>query len=232
MAALEFRAANLNHGIELLQDLEPKDADSILAAAKPRRFPAKYIVTHQDSPADRFLLLWKGRARHFFETPNGKKLILSWITPGKIFGGVALLCRPSTYLVSTETVRDSVALVWDGPVIRALARRFPQVLENALRIAADYVSWYVAAHAALTSQSARERLASVLLGLTPSIGQRISGGIELDVTNEELANSANITAYTTSRIISEWRKSGAIRKHRGKILLRSPERFFLRVVEP
>jgi CRP-like cAMP-binding protein len=230
MAALEYRVANLNHGLELLQGLEPKETNLILAAAKPRRFPAKYVVTHQSSPADRFLLLWKGRARHFFETPNGKKLILSWITPGEICGGMALVSRPSTYLVSTETVRDSVALVWDGPAIRALARRFPQILENALRLAADYVSWYVATHAALTSQTARERLASVLLGLAPSIGRKTAGGIELDVTNEELANSANITAYTASRIISEWRKSGAIRKHRGKILLRSPERFFLRVV--
>jgi CRP-like cAMP-binding protein len=230
MAALEFRAANVNQNIELLQGLEPKEVDSILAVAKPRRFPARYVMTHQGSPADHFILLWKGRARHFFETPNGKKLILSWITPGKVVGGMALVSRPSTYLVSTEAVRDSVALVWDGPTIRALARRFPQMLENALLIAADYISWHVAAHAALTSQTARERLASVLLGLTPSIGQKVSGGIELDVTNEELANSANITPYTTSRMISEWQRSGAIRKHRGKILLRSPERFFLRVV--
>ena len=51
--------------------------------------------------------------------------------------------------------------------------------------------------------------------------------IELDVTNEELANCANVTPYTTSR---KWQRSGAIRKHRGKIIIRSPERFFLRVV--
>jgi CRP-like cAMP-binding protein len=127
-------------------------------------------------------------------------------------------------------VRDGVVLVWDGPTIRSLAQRFPQILENALFIAKDHLSWYVGAHAALTSQTARERLASVLLALAPSIGQRVAGGIELDVTNEELAHSANITPYTTSRMISEWQRSGAIRKYRGKLLLRSPERFFLRVV--
>jgi len=175
-------------------------------------------------------LLWKGRARYFFETPNGKKLILRWITPGDIFGGAALVSRPSTYIVSTEAVRDSVVLIWDGTTIRALARRFPQLFENALFLAADYISWYVAAHAALTSRTAEERLAHVLSELAPSIGQKVAGGIELDVTNEELANSANITPYTTSRMISDWQRSGAIRKHRGKILLRSPERFFLRVV--
>jgi CRP-like cAMP-binding protein len=91
----------------------------------------------------------------------------------------------------------------------------------------DYLSWYVGTHAALTSQTARERLAHVLLGYAPSIGQRVPGGIELDVTNEELADAANITPYTTSRLMSEWRRTGAIGKRRGKILLHSAKRLFL-----
>lgn len=86
----------------------------------------------------------------FFETPHGRKLILISITPGHIFGAAALVSRHSTYLVSTETVQDSVVLVWDGATIRALARRFPQLLENAALIPRDYMSWYVAVHAALT----------------------------------------------------------------------------------
>ena len=227
---LESRAVHAPHRIELLRGLGQKEIDLILAAAKRRRFSAKSVMTYQDEPADHLLLLWKGRARYFFETPNGKKLILRWITPSDIFGGAALVSRPSTYLVSTEAVRDSVVLLWDGPTIRALARRFPELLENAIFLAADYISWYVAAHAALTSKTAQERLAHVLLELAPSIGQKVAGGIELDVTNEELANSANITPYTTSRMVSEWQRSGAIRKHRGKIIIRSPERFFLRVI--
>jgi CRP-like cAMP-binding protein len=227
---LESRAVHAPHRIELLRGLGQKEIDLILAAAKRRRFSAKSVMTYQDEPADHLLMLWKGRARYFFETPNGKKLILRWITPSDIFGGAALVSRPSTYIVSTEAVRDSVVLLWDGPTIRALARRFPELLENAIFLAADYISWYVAAHAALTSKTAQERLAHVLLELAPSIGQKVAGGIELDVTNEELANSANITPYTTSRMLSEWQRSGAIRKHRGKIIIRSPERFFLRVV--
>jgi CRP-like cAMP-binding protein len=231
MTELQFRAVDLPHGTELLRDIDPEEVRLILGAARTRRFPAKSVITYQGEPADHLLLLWKGRARCFFETPNGKKLIHIWMTPGHIIGGAALLSRPSVYLVSTEAVRDSVVLVWDGRTIRALARRFPQLLENMLSIAADYVSWYVVALAALTSQTARERLAGVLLGYISSIGQRVASGIELDLTNEDLANSANITPYTTSRILSDWRKAGALQKRRGKIFLASPERFFLRVVQ-
>jgi CRP-like cAMP-binding protein len=102
-------------------------------------------------------------------------------------------------------------------------------MENAIVSAVDYLSWYIAAHAALCSQTARQRLASVLLGYTFSMGERVSGGIEFDITNEELANAANITPYTASRILSEWQRSGAIRKRRGKIVVHSTERLFLRV---
>jgi CRP-like cAMP-binding protein len=229
MSALEFLAGNVRPESELLRGLKREEIDLILAAARVRRFPAKSVMTFQGEPADHLLLLWKGRARYFFETPNGKKLILVWITPGHAFGGVALAPRASTYLVSTEAVHDSVVLVWDGRTIRGLARRFPQVLENAITAAANYLSWYVAAHAALCSQTARQRLASVLLGYTSSMGQRVSGGIEFDITNEELANAANITPYTASRILSEWQKTGAIRKQRGRIFVRSTERLFRRV---
>jgi CRP/FNR family transcriptional regulator, nitrogen oxide reductase regulator len=229
MNALKPHADNVSPNIDLLRGFKRHETDLILAAARIRRFPAKSVMTHQGEPADHLLLLWKGRARYFFETPDGKKLIMIWITPGHSFGGAALSTRPSPYLLSTETVRDSVVLAWDGATIRGLARRFPQLLENAIISAVDYVSWYIAAHAALCSQTARQRLASVLLGYSSSMGERVSGGIEFDISNEELANAANITPYTASRILSEWQRIGAIRKQRRKIFLRSTERLFLRV---
>ncbi len=230
MAASEIRAVDVPPGTELLQGLERQEIDVILAAARLRRVHASSVITHQGDPAGQLFLLWKGRARYFVDIANRKKLILIWITPGHIFGAAALASPPSTYLTSSEAVRDSIVLIWDGSTIRALARRFPQLMTNAFHTTIDYLSWYVGTHAALTSQSARERLAHVLLGYAPSIGQKVSGGIELDVTNEELAHAANITPYTTSRIISEWHRSGAVRKHRGRILLCSVGKLFLRHV--
>jgi CRP/FNR family transcriptional regulator, nitrogen oxide reductase regulator len=226
MTAREFRAIDAPQNIKLFLGLKPQEYDLVLAAGRPRRFPAKSVMTYQGEPARHLLLLWKGRARYFYETPEDKKLILKWITPGHVFGAAALVSEPSRYLASTEAVRDSIVLEWDTATIRHLARQFPQLLENLHLINMDYLSWYISAHAALTSQSARTRLASVLCGLAITIGQKVSDGIEVDVTNEELADSANITPYTTSRLVSEWQRSAAIRKNRGKILLLSPEALF------
>jgi len=73
-------------------------------------------------------------------------------------------------------------------------------------------------------------LPQVLTHSAGVIGHEFQGGAEFDVTNEELASTANITTFTASRFVNEWQTSRAVVKRRGEILLRSPERPLLRVV--
>ena len=117
-------------------------------------------------------------------------------------------------------------LVWDRATIRGFAAEYPILLENALCTASDYLAWCLAAHVALVCHSAEERLAGVLDSLAGVIGQKVPGGVELYVTNEELANAANVTPFTASRLLSAWQRRHAIKKSRGKILLRHPARLF------
>jgi hypothetical protein len=45
--------------------------------------------------------------------------------------------------------------------------------------------------------------------------------IEIEMTNEEFANEASITIYTTSRLMSKWALEGIIAKGRGKVVVLS-----------
>ena len=96
-------------------------------------------------------------------------------------------------------------------------------MDNALLISFDYLTAYRAAHASLICNSAPQRLAHVLAHLADGIGQRVPGGIELDVRNEELANEANVTIFTVSRMLGEWQRKGLLVKRRGQVVVRSPE---------
>lgn len=225
--ASEPEAAAAHLKSRFLDGFPPGDLKLVLAAARQRHFLPNSVVANQGHPADHLFLLTRGRARFFFNTHEGKKIILHWLTPGEIFGGIALLSIPSPYLASTEMLKDSSTLVWDRATLRNLAVRYPRLLENALLIASDYMAWYLADHAALISQTARQRLARTLVCLAETIGNKSSEGFEFDATNEELAGAANVTPFTASRLLSEWQKNHAVIKRRGKILLRSPERLFL-----
>jgi len=209
-----------------LSGMSPKDCDAVLLASVHRHVPRDTVVTRQADPAEHLYLLINGLARHFFITPTGRKVYLLWLSPGETFGGVSILEEPCTYLVSTEVVKGSDVLVWTRDSIRNLAEQYPRILENGLATAVDYLAWFLASHLSLVCNTAKERLAHVVFSLAKGIGENRSDGIHLEVTNEQLANTANITLFTVSRYLNTWQRSGVLLKQRGKIILRSPKRLF------
>jgi len=230
MPASGIAAISVDVRSQFLFGLIPAHRKTILAAATQRRFLANTVITNQDHPADHFYLLTKGLARFFFVTEEGRKLLFQWLGPGDLFGGRTVLSSHSSYLFSTETVTDSSVLVWDRLTIRGFVARYPRLLENALLTASDYLTWHLTTHIGLACHTARQRVAQVLVTLARTIGQETPGGVALQITNEELANAANVTPFTASRLMSEWQRDRALVKRRGKVLLRSPERLFLRTM--
>lgn len=203
--------------------LTPAELESVLVAAKYIKAAANSVITNHDHPATHLYLLLTGRARYFYVTETGKKIILLWIPPGQTFGGAALVTPPGAYVLSAETVRNSSLLVWDHAKIRSLAAQCPRLVENAISENYTYMVAYRAAHMSLVCDTAPERLAHVLTSLASGMGQKVAEGVELKIRNEELANEANVTPFTTSRLLSEWQRRGMLLKGRGKIVLRSPE---------
>jgi CRP-like cAMP-binding protein len=214
---------------QFLDGLAPLQRKTILGAATERRFCANSVTTNEGDPADHLFLLRKGLARCFIATEEGRKLLFQWLGPGDLFGGRAVLSIHCAYLFSTETVTDASMLVWDRATIRGLIATYPRLLETTLLIASDYVAWHLTSHIGLACHSARQRVAQVLVTLARTIGKEVPGGVALHITNEELANAATVTPYTTSRLISEWQRNRALVKRRGNVLLGSPERLFLRM---
>jgi CRP-like cAMP-binding protein len=207
-----------------LSGLSKTELNTILSAATHRRFVASSVIVHEQDPAERFFVLTSGRGRHFVLTSDGRKILLHWLTPGQIFGGVAVLTLPAHYLASTEVLSDSCALVWDRKTMRQLVSRYPRLLDNALSIAAtEHVAWLVAAFVSLNAEDATGRVANVLVSLACGIGKAGADGVEIQIGNEDLASRANVTPFTVSRMLKAWQREGVLTKGRGKVFLRKPE---------
>jgi CRP-like cAMP-binding protein len=206
------------------EGLDESDVRTILAAGTQQRFAANSVIARQGNSARNLYLLLNGRLRRFFLTEDGRKIVLLRITSGEIFGEAALLAKPVEYIVSGEAATATTTLVWSRHTIRGLCVQYPRLLENALLISFDYFAAYRAAHESLICDSAPQRLARLLANLANGIGQKVPGGVELDIRNEELANEANISLFTASRLLSAWQREGILEKRRGKVLLRFPGR--------
>ena len=206
-----------------LEGIAPCDLSVVLEAAALRQFQAHSIIANEGHRADKLFLFLEGHARTFTTTRKGEKVGLLWIPPGDIAGARALLSRPMEYLVSTETMADSFALAWRRNAILPLTREHPILLENALMIASDYVEAYRDLHVEASYQTASQRVARVLASLAKGMGQRVVEGMELNISNEELADEANVTIFTVSRLLSAWQRKGLLIKSRGRVVVRSPE---------
>jgi CRP-like cAMP-binding protein len=227
MTASEVAAALRDLKPRFLEGLTPHEFKIIVAAATQRRFLANSIITNQGNPADHLFLLLHGSARYFYLTNGGQKILLRWLAAGEIVGAAALLPMATNYIVSAETVKHTSALAWNRATIRRLTLQHPRLVENALVIVSDHLDAYLAIHASMTCHTARQRLAQVLVNLASGIGHRVPAGVELHVSNEDLANAAHITPFTASRLLSDWQRSGMVVKSRGKVVLRHPERLLL-----
>ena len=205
----------------LLDGLNTEELKAILRAAREERFPAKSVIMNQTQVADQMFLVTHGRARFFFITRDGKRILLRWLVPGDVAGVRAMFLKTEHYHVSTEILKETRVLAWDRRTLFQLTTRYPRLLRNAIHIADDYLEWFITAHTALTCFTVRQRCASVLKSAAMTIGKRVEGGIEVETTNEDLADASATTLFEVSRFISDWRRSGVILKKRGKILVRS-----------
>ncbi|HYK34871.1 Crp/Fnr family transcriptional regulator [Alloacidobacterium sp.] len=195
-----------------------------MSAAKHRHFRASSVIINQDDPAERLFMLTSGRGRHFLITDEGRKITMHWLTPGQIFGGAAMIATPVRYLLSTEVLTDCCAVVWDRQTMRGLVTSNPKLLDNTLSISVtEHTAWWIAAHVSLSSDDASGRIAHLLVSLANGIGTVTTDGVEMKVTNEDVADGANVTPFTVSRSLNDWERAGILTKRRGTILLRKPE---------
>jgi CRP-like cAMP-binding protein len=207
----------------LLEGLPPSDLATILGLATVRRFPARTAIARESHDAERAFLFLDGRGRTYTMTEKGEKVLLVWIFPGDPAGGRAIMSEPMKYLVNTETVVDSTVLVWHRNTLLPMTKQYPRLLENALLIASDYLESYRDLHVAASYDTAGKRVARALDRLVKDVGQRMEDGVEFNISNEDLANEANVTIFTVSRLLSEWRRKGLLLKSRGRVVVRSPE---------
>lgn len=208
---------------KFLDSLRLRELTDVLAAASLTKWEPNQTILRAGEPAQRLFLIKDGQVKYSKSTFSGEEVVLALLQPGDVFGLGTLLARPTQYLATAEATCACEVLVWEHSRIRALARQYPQLSENALRIVLDYLRSYVERHLGLSTMTAEQRLAALLLDMSQRSKQLSSNGIEINATNEQLSALSDMTTFTASRVLSKWRRKGAITKKRGKIFVRVPE---------
>jgi CRP-like cAMP-binding protein len=181
-------------------------------------------LCEEGRPAGHLYLIKRGQARYYRVSQSGKETILYWLAPGDTFGLGTLLSHPEPYFGSASSVSPCRILAWDHHTIRGLAHDFPQIACNAIGIVLRYLATASERHARIFGNTAKDRIARTLLDLGKRTGDLSAGGVDLHITNEELASLADVSPFTVSRTLSEWNHEGAVKKARKALHINAPEK--------
>ncbi len=211
----------------LLAGLDLQAREIVVAEARRQEFAAGQILFRMGEPAQELFLLARGRVQFGRLASTGREVFLGVLVPCDVFGLGSLIAGYTGYIGTAKALEAGEALVWSREAIQRLAVEHGRLSWNALQIALGYVAQFAELHETTVSHNAEERLSAALTRLGSRVGSPSRLGLEVRVTNEQLASAANISTFTVSRLLKRWKRAGAVRKSRGAVHIISPEKLLV-----
>lgn len=209
--------------VGLFQGLSDAELTAVARAGRHRQAKSDAFFFHQGEPATTLYVLTRGRVRLAQVTPEGQQLILRFIGPGNMFGGIAALGE-KIYPAAAQAVDDCEALAWNGETMRRLMERYPRIALNALELLAERIQAVQDRYRELATERVERRIARALLRLVQQTGRRVEAGVLIDMplSRHDLAEMTGTTLYTVSRTLSRWEGEGLVETGRQRVLIRNP----------
>lgn len=195
--------------VPFLKQLAEPDAEALLGLVRRKCFPRAAVIMSEGSAGDDVMLVLSGRAKVLAAGVEQREVALALRGPGELIGEMSALGhsrRTATAIaaedvelgiVSSEQFHEFLRAHPDAALvlIRSLVRR----LTEATRALVD-----------LATQDSVGRIARRLVELAADDGAkgRLSGPIELELTQDELASWTGTTRETVSRALRLMRQLG------------------------
>ncbi len=209
---------------ELLDGVPEAEVRELLAIARRRRFARGEVVFHQDDPADTLHLVDKGRFAVRGIGQLGDAVMLTVLTPGDMFGELALVDGPDARRSATvSALEGGETLSIHRLDFERLRRQRPDTSQVVIAVLAEQVrrlSKLVAeAHYVSAEKRVRRRLLEVSGGYTPPERGEAAPVEEprvVPLTQDDLADLAGTSRATVNRVLRSEQEKGAVKLGRGR----------------
>ncbi len=191
--------------------------------SQPRAVEEGSFFFMQGDEARHMYVLTQGRVKLTQVSVDGQQVGMRMVVPPQMFAGVALLNPQKGYPVSAEVMEDSSALAWEGDDLRRLADKYPPLSFGIMNVMRGYIEEMQSRFRELATERVERRVARALLRLTTQTGTKLpSGGIEIFLSRQDLAEMSGTTLFSVSRILSEWERQGLVETGRGRVVILRP----------
>jgi CRP-like cAMP-binding protein len=179
-------------------------------------------------PGDRsehVYLVKTGAVKILGRAPEGGDVILAVLTPGDIFGELALAGHDSRDHCA-EAADDALVCEIPRDVLVRMLREAPDFGLHVTKLMGQRIQTFCTRVEELLGKSAPARLAHALLELSHQHGIKDGAGvlIPLRLSQGELGKLVGLTRETVNAILQVWREQGIVEVDRRRIRLRDSER--------
>jgi CRP/FNR family cyclic AMP-dependent transcriptional regulator len=210
--------------VDIFRDLSEAEMDAIAAAAPMKAYAAGEILYSPHQPCEVLFILKRGRVRIFRVSADGRALTTAIISPGTIFGEMALLGQ-RMYDNFAEALDDVTVCVMSRADVHKyllsdprIAARITEILGRRLaeleQRLSDSVFKSVPQRIAATLTTFADRAGTSAGRLRPSTRHP-----QITLTHEQLAALAGTSRETTTKVLREFADRGLLRLARGRITI-------------
>ena len=150
---------------------------------------------------------------------NGNEVILWLTTPGQVIGSLNF-ATSGTHSSSARAVQPCSVVMWSLPVFESILEYFPAVMKNVERIIARQIVELSCRICEISTAPAWLCTGRALIRLTDQIGRLVNGHVEVELTQETLAQLVGTTMYNVNHLLSDWELKGLVARRRRTIVVR------------
>jgi CRP/FNR family cyclic AMP-dependent transcriptional regulator len=198
--------------VDIFQDLTPAELEDMERAMTLTRCERGRILYMPEETGEVLFLLKEGRVQLYRISPDGKKLVITSIGPGTIFGEMALIGQ-GMHNTFAEATEPCVLGVMNRSELERLLLTKPRVALRISEVLGQRLQEAESRLEEIAFKSIPARLASRLLQLSAEQASDTIHGI----THQDLGEQVGTYRETTTQTLNQFKQDGLIELGRKQI---------------
>lgn len=206
--------------IPFFDELSPHERKALAEVVVIARYKRNQVLFVQGEPSHSLYFICSGRVKVYRLSADGREQILHLLSDGEPIAVVPFF-DGGTYPANAELLTDAKIAFIRRNDFERVALANPTILLHMLRMLAQRLRRAQGDISSLALKSVTGRLAETLLDLARRTGEEVANGLtfELQLSRQELGNLIGASRETTTRMLQQFRRDGAIQLEGSRVTI-------------
>jgi CRP/FNR family transcriptional regulator len=207
---------------EIFSPLNESEIKRISSLFEQIEFKNNETIFLEGDPSEKLYILAEGNVKILKHTMMGKDIILEIMSPGDVFGGVAVLDK-KPYPASAQAMESITAIRISRQNLLRIMEEYPILKLEIVKYFSDKLRDAHEMLKNIATERVEKRIAALMLKLSEKVGVDDGGYRKIDfpLTRQEIAEMVGTTVETCIRTMSKLQKKGMVKSANGRISVKA-----------